>query len=161
MKRVKTILVSLVVMIIAGVVLQSCSSDDDAGSSSPSTFIRFTIDGTDYELVNIITAESNSLTLNGNNGPNLNDPGDARATIWLPLVLENGTFAVEELFTSDHAVSVTIDALNFDFDFAESGSITLTQTTGGFIVGTFTATITNDTGATIVLENGSFRGESF
>ncbi|WP_299337042.1 hypothetical protein [uncultured Psychroserpens sp.] len=148
----------IALFIIAGLGLTSCSSDDDNSSTADDTYIRFTIDGTNYNFTNIATAQSLSITLNGNNGADFSDPGDTQISIWLPLALETGTFDVEEGFDSDYQVSFTSDPMGFDFDFANDGTITLTQTTGEYIEGTFTATITNDNSTTITLENGEFRG---
>lgn len=140
--------------------LLSCSSDDGNNSSTPETFINFTINGTNYEFRDILTAESGMITVNGNNGVGLTNPGDTQITLWLPLALENGTFSVEDSFEATHQISFTSESLNFDFDFAESGSITLTQTTGEFIQGTFTATVTNSDDTTITITNGQFKAYS-
>lgn len=140
--------------------LLSCSSDDGNNSSTPETFIKFSINGTNYEFTDILTAESGMITVNGNNGVGLTNPGDTQITLWLPLALENGTFSVEDSFEATHQISFTSESLNFDFDFAESGSITLTQTTGDFIQGTFTATVTNSDDTTITITNGQFKAYS-
>ena len=138
--------------------LTSCSSDDDSsGSQDTETYIRFSIDGTDYDFSDIATAESLVITFNGNNGEGFSDTGDTQLSLWIPLGAETGTFDVEDSFEATHQVSFTSDPLGFNFDFAESGSITLTQATGEFYEGTFTATITNNAAETIVLENGTFR----
>jgi hypothetical protein len=156
MKILKINLLSLIVILSFG--LSSCSSDDDnSGSQDPETFIRFTINGTDYDFRDILTAESGVITLNGNNGSGLTNPGDTQIGLWMPLTLTNGSFDVEGGFSADYQVSFTSDALSFDFDFAESGTMTLTQTTGEYIEGTFTATVTNDDNTTISIENGEFK----
>lgn len=139
--------------------LLSCSSDDSK-SSSQETYIRFSINGTNYEFNDIITAESGLITINGNNGAGLTNPGDTQLELWIPTALENGTFAVNDGFDSEYLVSFTSEALNFDFDFAESGSITLTQTTGDYIKGTFTATVTNADNTAITINNGEFKAYS-
>jgi hypothetical protein len=138
----------------------SCSSDDDSGSQNPETYINFTIDGTSYNFTDIITAESGVTTLNGNNGEGITNPGDTQIALWFPLNITNGTFDVEDGFSSEYQVSFSSDALSFDFDFAESGSITFTQTSGEYIMGTFSATVTNDDDTTISIENGEFRAYS-
>lgn len=140
--------------------LLSCSSDDGDNSITPETFIKFSINGTNYEFTDIITAESGMITINGNNGAGLTDPGDTQIALWLPLALENGTFSVEDSFDATHQISFTSESLNFDFDFAESGSITLSQTTGEYIEGTFTATVTNSDDTTITITNGQFKAYS-
>ncbi len=156
MKILKNSLVAILLVFSLG--FQSCSSDDDSGSQNPETYIRFSIDGTNYDFEDILTAESGVITLNGNNGADLTDPGDTQLAIWLPLTIANGTFDVEDGFNAEYQISFTSEPLSFDFDFAESGSITLTQTTGEFIEGTFTATVTNSDNTTITIQNGEFKG---
>jgi len=156
MKTLKFSLLALVM--IFSLSISSCSSDDSSDPQDEDTYIRFTIDGTQYNFTDIATAESLVITLNGNNGEGFSDTGDTQLSLWMPIVPENGTFDVEDSFEATHQISFSSDPLGFDFDFAESGSITLTQTTGEYIVGTFTASITNDAAETIVLENGEFKG---
>jgi hypothetical protein len=155
MKTLKNSL--LVFALILGLGFQSCSSDDDS-SSNDETYIRFSIDGTDYNFTDILTAESGVITLNGNNGEGFSDPGDTQLALWMPTVLSDGTFDVSNSFEAEYQVSFTSESLAFDFDFAESGTITLTQTSGEFIEGTFTATITNADDTTITITDGEFRG---
>ncbi|WP_047545111.1 hypothetical protein [Psychroserpens sp. Hel_I_66] len=156
MKNFKFNLLALLVIFSIGVT--SCSSDDDAGTVDSDTFIRITIDGTEYNFTNIATAESSVVTLNGNNGDGISNSGDTQVALWFPVDAEIGTFDVDDTFESTHQVSFTSDSLGFGFDFAESGTITFTQVTGEYFEGTFTATITNSDSETITLENGSFRG---
>ncbi|WP_178985196.1 hypothetical protein [Winogradskyella helgolandensis] len=161
MKNLKFKLLSLIV--ICGLSFTSCSSDDDSSSSGDleaDTFITFTIDSEDYSFVDIVSAESNSITFNGNNGEGLSDAGDTQIALWLPLGITNGSFDVEPGFDAEYQISFTSESLNFDFDFAESGTITVTQSTGEYVEGTFTATITNDDDTTISIENGEFRALS-
>lgn len=156
MKRRVNYLVVLVITLF-GLTLQSCSSEDELNTENPETFIRFTVNGTDYEFADIITAESNSITLNGNNGEGIANAGDTRLAVWLPLVLEKGTFELENSFSGTYKISFTSESLAFDFEFARIGSITLTQTTGEFIEGTFTATVVNSGGTEILITNGVFK----
>ena len=138
--------------------LLSCSSDDSSSRSSD-TYIKFTINGTNYNFRDIITAESGAITINGNNGT-LTNPGDTQLTLWLPLMLSNGTFDVDDSFENPYQISFDSESLNFEFDFAELGTITITQSTGDYIKGTFTATITNSNDQTINITNGEFKAYS-
>ncbi len=141
--------------------LTSCSSDDDdATQSSDELYVDFSIDGEEYHLTSVLTAESNVITINANNGEGLSDSGDTSIALWLPIAVENGSFEVSDGFDAIYQVSFTSEALDFGFDFAESGTITVTNSAGDYIEGTFSATITNDNDETIVLENGEFRSYS-
>lgn len=160
MKRIKTILVA-VIIIITSTVFQSCSSDDnDDNPSTPETYIRFTINNTNYEFTDIITAASNSITLNGNNGAGILDAGDTQLAVWLPLTVNTGTFQITGSFDDTHKISFTSASLAFDFDFANNGSITITEATSQFITGTFTATVTNSNNEEISIASGEFKGSA-
>lgn len=137
--------------------LQSCNTDDGSNNNEPDTYMRFSIDGKAYEFKNIITAESNSITLNGNNGASITDAGDTRLTIWLPKGVEKGTFNIENGFDAKYQVSFTSEPLGFDFDFANSGTITITAVSSDYIEGTFTTKVVKDN-TTVNLTNGSFKG---
>ncbi len=158
--RLTKLFTFLFLMVIA-LTFTSCSEDDDSNSEDVSTFIRFTIDGTDYDFGNIISAESLSLTLNGNNGEGLTDPGDTQISIFLPVEPVEGTFDFQGTFDGDHKLSFSSESLGFDFDFAEDGSITITEISDDFIEGTFTATITSEDDTTINITSGTFKGEMF
>lgn len=149
----------LIVMIaLMGTVLLSCSSDDDSGAPDSNTYIRFTIEDTDYDFENIITAESLSITFNGNNGATIQDVGDTRISVYLPLDIVVGNYdIVGGAFGGDYKVSFSSEPLGFDFDFAQSGSINVTSVSEDYVEGTFTATITSESDETITLTDGSFR----
>ncbi|WP_375587716.1 hypothetical protein [Flagellimonas aurea] len=156
MKKQKYILI--VVLTMVGSLIQSCSSDDDSGTPTSDTYIRFTIDGTDYDFGNIITAESLSITFNGNNGETIQDVGDTRISIYLPLDIAVGNHDIEGgAFGGDYKVSFTSEPMGFDFDFAQSGNINVTSVSDDYVEGTFTATITSESDETINLVNGEFK----
>ena len=158
MKTIKTTLFAF--LAIATFTLQSCSKDD-SGDDSSATYIRFTIDNTEYDFKDIITAESLSITLNGNNGEGIANPGDTQITIWLPLEPVVGTVEIDNGFGGINKVSFSSESMGFVFDFAESGSITITKISNDFIEGTFTATITSESDTTINITNGKFKAEMF
>lgn len=159
MKNFKTNLRIALIILITSLTFQSCSSDDD-NSASSDTFIRFTIDGTDYNFENIVTAGSgNSISLNGNNGDGLGDFGDTNLSILFPSTVTNGTYDLDGGFLADYSINFSSEPLNFDFDSADDGTVTFTNSgSGGYFEGTFDATISNGNGSTISVTNGEFRG---
>lgn len=156
MKKIKFSL--LIFLAIASLTFTSCSDDDDLPSYSD-TYVKFTLDGTDYNFENVITAESASITLNANNGSGISDPGDTQIALWLPLVYSEGTYDVSQMFSDDdtYQISFSSVSLDFDFDFAKSGKIIITKKTKDYVEGTFNAEITNDKDVTKVISNGKFR----
>ncbi|MBV7269944.1 hypothetical protein [Winogradskyella luteola] len=157
MKKLKLNLLALLVII--GVGMSSCSSDDDpSGSQEPETFIRFSVDGVDFAYEdNIATVESNNITINGQNG--LSEDDDySFMSIWFPLGFTTGTYDFSGDFfqEGDYKLNAEINSLDVD-DWATSGSVNITSIGSEFIRGTFTATVPSDDGGTITIENGEFK----
>ncbi|PIB30596.1 hypothetical protein [Maribacter sp. 4G9] len=146
-------------LFIAAATFISCSKDDNDEGGTSDTFIKFTAEGTNYNFSDIITAEGSNITFNGNNGSSLMDPGDMQISVWVPKTYEEGTHAITDDFAADYTIAFTADALGYDFDFAEEGSIVITQKTAEYVEGTFSATVISGDDATksIVISNGSFR----
>ena len=109
----------LTLPLLCVLIFQSCSSDDSPTQISD-TYIRFSIDDTDYDFSDIITAESLSITFNGNNGEGLTDVGDTRISLYLPLDITTGDFNIEGgAFGGDYKISFTSEPMGFDFNFAQ------------------------------------------
>jgi hypothetical protein len=137
-------------------VLSSCSSDDN---NEPETFIKFKINGNSYLFKDIISVVTDtSLSLNGNNGQGISNPGDTQLAILLPANVQTGSFEISGDFFASHKIIFSSDPLNFDFDTATNGNMTITSTSGEFVTGTFSATVTNASGSTITLTEGAFKG---
>lgn len=137
----------------------SCSSDDDSSSSEDlETFIRFTVDGTMYEFDDIASAASQNKSINGQNGLS-EDEDYGFISIWFPLEMSTGTFDFTGDFfdEGDYKLRLESNPLNVDTEWATGGSVTLDSVDSDFITGTFTATLVNEDGETINLENGEFK----
>lgn len=143
----------LLLILLATIV--SCSSDD---SGNPETYIKFKVDENNYFFKDIITAEAGVLTLNGNNGQSILDVGTTQIVIQMPLNYQLGTFEVSGDFFANHRILFSSLPLNFNGETATNGIININSISGGFIVGTFSATVTNNIGMTITLINGEFKG---
>lgn len=156
----KTIKFCLILCLTA-LTFTSCDSDDSEDGGTQSTYIRFSIANVDYDFKDIISAASLSLTLNGNNGEGITNPGDTQISIFFPVEPVLGSFDVEGAFQGDYRVSFSSESMGFDFDFAESGNITVTEITDDFIIGTFSAMITSEDDTSITITNGTFKGEVF
>lgn len=155
MKTIKSTLIAF--LAITTLALQSCSKDDSENEGSSDTYVRFTLDGTDYDFKDIASATSLSLTLTGTEGDI--DSGEYSSLgIFLPLAPTEGTYDVTDFFGSgDHKITLTSESLDINFSFAESGSITITSASGEFIEGTFSGIVTSDN-VDFTITNGSFKG---
>lgn len=157
MKQIRITLI-MVLTIFAMAVFQSCSEDDSNESGNAETFVRFTIDGTDYELNEVASATSLSLTLTGADG--VIDSGEFTSLgLFLPLAPVEGTFDVTDFFTDgDHKLTFTSESLDVDFTFADSGSITISSIGEEYIEGSFSGVVTSNSNDQVTISNGSFRG---
>ncbi|MGD1947187.1 MAG: hypothetical protein ACFB0A_13215 [Croceivirga sp.] len=157
MKKTKTILIVLLA-ICTNMTFLSCSEDDSNGTSSSDTFIRFSIDGTDYALNDVVSATSLSLTLTGAKG-DIDSNEFISLGIFMPLVPVEGTYDVTDFFTEgDHKFTFNSEALDVDFTFADSGTITISAIGEEYIEGTFSGVVTSNSDEAITISNGSFRG---
>jgi hypothetical protein len=134
----------------------SCSSDDNG---DPETYIKFKINDTSYLFKNIISVETNSsLSLNGNNGSGSSNPGDTQIAILIPADFQLGSFEVSGDFFANHKIIFSSDPLGFNSNAATNGTLNITSTSGEFVKGVFSVTVTNGSGATITLTDGEFKG---
>jgi hypothetical protein len=156
MKKLKFNLLALLVVI--GLGMSSCSSDDSNDSQDPETFIRYSIDGTNFNYEdNIATVGSNNITINGQNG--LSEDDDySFMSIWFPLGFTTGTYDFSGDFfqDGDYKLNAEINVLDVD-DWATLGSVTITSISSDYIRGTFTATVPDNNGGTVTIENGEFK----
>ncbi|MFN3755780.1 MAG: hypothetical protein ACK4RM_02380 [Flavobacterium sp.] len=134
----------------------SCSSDDNG---DPETFIKFKINDTSYLFKDIISVETNStLSLNGNNGLGISNPGDTQIAVLIPADFQLGSFEVSGDFFANHKIIFSSNPLGFDNNAATNGSLNITSTSGEFVKGVFSVTVTNSSGNTIILSDGEFKG---
>jgi hypothetical protein len=138
--------------------MSSCSLDDSNDSQDPETFIRYSIDGTNFNYEdNIATVGSNNITINGQNG--LSEDDDySFMSIWFPLGFTTGTYDFSGDFfqDGDYKLNAEINVLDVD-DWATLGSVTITSISSDYIRGTFTATVPDNNGGTVTIENGEFK----
>ena len=160
MKKFKISAISILLLVLP--FFTSCSSDDDDSTpQSGDTFIRHTVDGETFEYTNIATAQSGNITINGEIGSS-GDANNSFISIWLPLELQTGTFAFsgDPFQDGDHKLKLESNPLNITDEWAISGDITIETVNADVIAGTFTATIFDDDGNSITLENGEFESVS-
>ncbi|KGL64087.1 hypothetical protein [Polaribacter sp. Hel1_85] len=168
MKKIKSILL-IATVIIASLSMNSCSSNDDGLNemSENELFLNFTLNDEetkivgDFEVISVFSGDNFMyLSINGNNGLQINDPDYIRLSLIIPNKnVAPGTYSFSgDVFTPDlyHCRLIvdgtTIQSLN-------SGNLIVTSNTGGIIEGTFsgTATLNNEV---YTITNGSFKAIS-
>lgn len=143
-------LLTLFTLLLAG-----CSSDSGGSSEGSGTFIKFTVNGQNYNY-EPETISSNKTLIQGYAG---SDTTLKRISLWLPNDVSTGTYSVtdtpSDLDTYNAAYSSEGESINMD---ATSGTITITSITEDYIVGTFSFSGDNG-GSTLTITNGQFKAD--
>ena len=156
---------TLIALLLFSFIFQSCSSDDSPETENKTVYIRFTIAASNYDFEDITTGGEVRLNIEGTNGLSVSEAGHAKLVLHVPADLSEGSFPIAPGdFASDgstpldaYKIALNEENLGFFNDFAESGTIRITEITTSFVEGTFNAKIPNGEGATALITNGSFR----
>lgn len=159
MKHFKKILLLLLALFLVGSAV-SCSSDDDVVDPLDGTYIKFTVNGENYQFDNIFTSVypfAGTVIAGSDSGVLATGTGTS-IELWMEGDISEGSYAVSDDFDSEYLISFTSEALGFDFDDATGGNITITSLTDTYIIGTFSAHVYSySTGESVDIESGSFK----
>jgi hypothetical protein len=145
-------------VIVFTVSLSSCSSDDDSSANNDDElYVRFTLNGEQKEYIDPATITSlRKLILGDNQGSNVYE----RISLWMPTVIEIGTFEITGDTSTDANLSTLYSAdIHMDEQVIEAsmGTLNITLLDDEFIEGTFSFSGTNDQGTGVTVTNGTFR----
>lgn len=152
---------ALFLSLLIAFVSLSCSKESENDSSETGEiFIKHTVSGVEYKYTNPVSAESANVTINGSIANSSTDADYSRISIWFPLGMTTGTFDFTgDVFAEgDYKLKLESNPLNID-GWATSGSVTISSISADYIVGNYTAIVTEDA-FTINLTNGEFRAYS-
>lgn len=151
------ILFKLFLLFIVAITYSSCSENDESPEEQVVS-IKFKSDSEEYVFEEPVYAESANITINGTIGSNENDTDYAFISIWFPLGVTPGTydFTGNALEIGDYKLRLDSTPLDIDFGWASSGTVTVTSTDNEYIVGTFSATV-NDNSNEVILTEGEFK----
>jgi hypothetical protein len=145
MKKLFYLVLPIIMLTFSG-----CSSDSSSGSED--TYLKFKLNGQQYNF-EPETVTSMKILIDG-----FNSPGDdfVRLALWMPLDLTEGTHPIEISNGSDLEVySANLDKGDITVDGV--GSITITESDGEYLKGTFSFTATDEDGNDYTITEGSFR----
>ncbi|RAR50465.1 DUF6252 family protein [Flavobacterium lacus] len=137
--------------------LTSCSSDDSSTNNDDELYVRFTLNGEQKEYMDPATITSlRRLIL----GDDMESAEYERISLWMPVVIETGTFTI----TSDTPTDANLETLysaniwmGEEVIDASTGTLVITDLDAEYVKGTFSFSGTNDEGTTVVVTNGTFR----
>lgn len=139
------------ITLLLGFTLLSCSKDS-ASDETPELFINFKYNGLLYHLTNATTVNLGSKSIDAFDGTGVTLK---RITLYMPINVTTGTFAITEPFDNTAYGSYFIfEADSIDL-VSTSGTMTITEITDNYIKGTFSFSGLNGT-TPINVTNGSF-----
>lgn len=138
-----------------------CSSDDDSptpeeGNPDTSLYLRFTLNGTEYDFEPETLTSQRTLIL-GNETVN---EVYSRISLWMPNEPSLGTHEISDDFPSEANLTTLYSAdvwIGEEVIDASSGTLVITELSDDYVKGTFSFTGTNEEGTTATVTNGSFR----
>lgn len=145
------------ITLVAALYFTGCSSDDNTiEPSNVDTFIRFNVNGTDYNFESPVIAESANVSINGNE--RTNGIITEFISIWLPIGFTTGTFQLTGDFSEpgDYKIFYESEDIGVDRLAASSGEVKITSITADYIEGSFSFTGSKN-GVNVTVSNGVFR----
>ncbi|MBC2840053.1 hypothetical protein [Robiginitalea sp. SC105] len=151
--------------LVGSLLIQSCSKPD-TGYPDQETFIRFTIDGTEYFFENLTT--SRYADKSNSNGtariyPEANSariyPENTPITLYLPLNVTKGAHEVAlDGKPTEYRVAFSTGREGVETDFAHEGRIIIFHVSDQYVEGTFIAHVTSSVSKEeVTLADGRFR----
>lgn len=149
---------SYLFLVLFSISFLGCSSDDDSsgGNDDNSLYIRFTLNGEDYDFEPETLTSLRTLILGDEDVNNVY----TRISLWMPAEPSTGTHTISDDFPSDANLSTLYSAnvwIGEEVIDASSGILVITELGDEYVKGTFSFTGTNDEGTTATVTNGSFR----
>ena len=147
-----------IAFVLVAIMGMSCSSDDDAGSSSDEMYLRWTQGGTSYDIEDPATVSSLSTVITASQGT---DASMRMLSLWMPNNATVGTHPI--VHSNGSQIDVYSANLSIGSDVmvdSASGTITITSIDDEYIKGTFSFTGTDADGLPYTITNGSFRAYS-
>ncbi|WP_300567919.1 hypothetical protein [Flavobacterium sp.] len=144
----KLLLLSVSILMVT---LTACSGSD-SNDDTPTTFIKFKVDGVAYNYeVETLTSLKKLITGRVGEGASYRE-----VSLWMPVEPTVGAHTIVDDPSSADDTYTAIYAPNFDNRYdATSGTVTITSIDDNYIKGTFSYTV--DTGGTpIVISEGEF-----
>ncbi|MCA6422830.1 MAG: hypothetical protein IM568_08450 [Flavobacterium sp.] len=150
---------SFLFFVLLSIGIIGCSSDDDSsggGNQDNSVYIRFTLNGEEYDFDPETLTSLRTLILGDEEVNNVY----TRISLWMPEEPSLGTHTISDDFPSDANLATLYSAnvwIGEEVIDASSGVLVITELGDEYVKGTFSFTGTNDEGTTATVTNGSFR----
>ena len=134
----------------------ACSSDSSSSSNGDQLYVKFTVNGVNYDLEPETITSLQKLIAGSQDVDNI----FTRLSLWMPVTLTIGSHAITDDAPSDSNIATLHNAdlwVGDDTYTATTGTLVVTELTNDIVKGTFTFTGDDGNGVMVTVTNGSFR----
>lgn len=147
---------SYLFLVLFSISFIACSSDSSSSSNGDQLYIKFTVNGVNYDL-EPETITSLQKLISGSQEVNTIF---TRLSLWMPVMPTVGSHAITDDAPSDSNIATLHNAdlwVGDDTYTATTGTLVVTEIDNEYIKGTFTFTGDDGNGVMVTVTNGSFR----
>lgn len=147
---------SFLFLVLFSLSFVACSSDDSSGSSDSELYLKFTVNGVNYDFEPETLTSLQKMIMGQQDINNVT----TRLSLWMPVTPIVGSHAITDDTPTDANIATLHNAAFYvgdDTYDAISGTLVVTEMDSEYLKGTFTFTGEDENGATVSVTNGSFR----
>lgn len=147
---------SFLFLVLFSLSFVACSSDDSSGSSDSELYLKFTVNGVNYDFDPETLTSLQKLIM----GYKETNAITTRLSLWMPVTPTVGSHTITDDTPTDANIATLHNAAFYvgdDTYEAISGTLVVTELTTDIVKGTFSFVAEDINGVTVTVSNGSFR----
>ena len=147
---------SFLFLVLFSLSFVACSSDDSSVSSDSELYLKYTVNGVNYDFEPATVTSLQKLIMGEQEISSVYN----RISLWMPVTPTVGSHTITDETPNDTNLDTLHNAELWVGDAtytATSGTLVITELNDDYVKGTFTFTGEDENGVTISVTNGSFR----
>lgn len=147
---------SFLFLVLFSLSFVACSSDDSSGSSDSELYLKYTVNGVNYDFEPATVTSLQKLIMGEQEISSVYN----RISLWMPVTPTVGSHTITDEAPNDTNLDTLHNAELWVGDAtytATSGTLVITELNDDYVKGTFSFTGEDENGVTISVTNGSFR----
>lgn len=147
---------SFLFLVLFSLSFVACSSDDSSGSSDSELYLKYTVNGVNYDFEPATVTSLQKLIMGEQEISSVYN----RISLWMPVTPTVGSHTITDETPNDTNLDTLHNAELWVGDAtytATSGTLVITELNDDYVKGTFSFTGEDENGVTISVTNGSFR----
>lgn len=147
---------SFLFLVLFSLSFVACSSDDSSRSSDSELYLKYTVNGANYDFEPATITSLQKLIMGEQEISSVYN----RISLWMPVTPTVGSHTITDETPNDTNLDTLHNAELWVGDAtytATSGTLVITELNDDYVKGTFTFTGEDENGVTISVTNGSFR----